>query len=439
MKIFIEHSGHELLNHGDTAMLQTAVNRLKKKWPQSNIRILTKSNERLNKYCPGTIAINPDTRVAYRKLSPLRIFPDRLLTFFPRILKEIILNVDYHFFKSIPRCHQAMVAIRKKKRIKDADIKKAYEYFNSVTSSDMVIATGGGYINDTFKWHTYPKLETIDLGVKFKKITALLGQGIGPVSDKRLDQQMRAVLPNVDLISLREKRTSLPILIKQGIPLSKIITTGDDAIEMAYRETPPVIGNLVGVNLRTATYAGIDAQITNDIKEILHVFTQRHKVKYIPIAISNHENGEDKEAIAKIIKTQEIDFNALDMIDSPVKVIKCIGKCRIVLTGSYHAGVFALSQGIPVVGLAKSQYYKVKFQGLADQFNGGCITVLLDDPQRKEMLLNSLEKSWIQSHSMRSVLLDAAQKQIESGRLIYERLRELAVLRANQSEKPATI
>ena len=36
-------------------------------------------------------------------------------------------------------------------------------------------------------------------------------------------------------------------------------------------------------------------------------------------------------------------------VDSPLRVIEEIGHCRIVITGSYHAGVFALSQGIPVV------------------------------------------------------------------------------------------
>ena len=30
---------------------------------------------------------------------------------------------------------------------------------------------------------------------------------------------------------------------------------------------------------------------------------------------------------------------------------------RLVITGSYHAGVFALAQGVPVLALAKSAYY----------------------------------------------------------------------------------
>jgi hypothetical protein len=43
LRIFIDHSGHELLNYGDTSMLQTAVYRLKKIWPEAIIYVFSKS------------------------------------------------------------------------------------------------------------------------------------------------------------------------------------------------------------------------------------------------------------------------------------------------------------------------------------------------------------------------------------------------------------
>ena len=51
----------------------------------------------------------------------------------------------------------------------------------------------------------------------------------------------------------------------------------------------------------------------------------------------------------------------------PRAIIKRIGRCRVVVTGSYHVAVFALSQGIPAICLANSEYYEIKFRGLADQ------------------------------------------------------------------------
>ncbi len=38
----------------------------------------------------------------------------------------------------------------------------------------------------------------------------------------------------INLITVREKRTSIPFLKSIGAPENNIITTGDDAIEIAY-------------------------------------------------------------------------------------------------------------------------------------------------------------------------------------------------------------
>ena len=50
------------------------------------------------------------------------------------------------------------------------------------------------------------------------------------------------------------------------------------------------------------------------------------------------------------------------------------------MTGAYHAAVFALAQGIPVVCLSNSPYYLAKFQGLEDLFGVGCTIVTLSEP-----------------------------------------------------------
>ena len=61
------------------------------------------------------------------------------------------------------------------------------------------------------------------------------------------------------------------------------------------------------------------------------------------------------------------------MPDAPVGTsiegtITTIARCRLVVTGSYHAALFALSMGVPAIGIATSRYYEDKFLGLADQF-----------------------------------------------------------------------
>jgi colanic acid/amylovoran biosynthesis protein len=96
-----------------------------------------------------------------------------------------------------------------------------------------------------------------------------------------------------------------------------------------------------------------------------------------------------------------------------------------VVTGSYHAGVFALAQGISVVGLAKSQYYKDKFLGVADQFGIGCEVILLDGEQLWEKLIISINNAWRSSEEVRPQLLESAKRQIDLGHTAYRKIYQL--------------
>ena len=111
-------------------------------------------------------------------------------------------------------------------------------------------------------------------------------------------------------------------------------------------------------------------------------------------------------------------------LDTPLKVIQQVGRCRIVVTGAYHAAVFAMSQGIPVVGLSASEDYTAKFLGLEDQFGLGCETVPLDEPEASERLAAALERTWPLAEQVRFPMQEAARRQIALSLSAYERVRQ---------------
>ena len=121
-------------------------------------------------------------------------------------------------------------------------------------------------------------------------------------------------------------------------------------------------------------------------------------------------------------------------LQTPADVMRQVGRCRLVITGSYHAGVFALSQGVPVIGLAKSDYYVAKFEGLADQFGCGCDTVPLNQTALKQDLLDKTSRLWKAAGALRPRLLQAAEKQIAQGQQAYERLRDLVEARPGREK-----
>ena len=230
---------------------------------------------------------------------------------------------------------------------------------------DSLVLTGSGIMTDIFMGSALRRLELLEKAICAKKTTVIFGQGFGPVEHPKLIKQMKAVLPKVDLICLRERLNSLPLLLKCGVEPSKIMITGDDAIEMAYLARANVLGDHIGINLRVSIGSELsfdESPFKRDIRTALHEVANRYNISLIPIPIDNS----DHLTIKKLLQIS----NSIKHLTTPQQVIEEIKQCRVVVTGSYHAAVWALSQGIPAIGLVKSSYYDYKFAGLADQFGG---------------------------------------------------------------------
>jgi polysaccharide pyruvyl transferase WcaK-like protein len=95
-----------------------------------------------------------------------------------------------------------------------------------------------------------------------------------------------------------------------------------------------------------------------------------------------------------------------------------------VVTGAYHAAVFALSQGIPVVGLGRSDYCMNKFEGLRDLFGAGCDIVHLDGNNLSERLTAAIDRAWNSAEAVRPALLESSRRQIAAGREAYRNVYE---------------
>jgi colanic acid/amylovoran biosynthesis protein len=146
---------------------------------------------------------------------------------------------------------------------------------------------------------------------------------------------------------------------------------------------------------------------------------KQHNISLIPIPIGHS----DQTAINELLQTP----NYNKRFNMPIQVIDEIKRCRVVVTGSYHAAVFALSQGIPAIGLVKSSYYASKFLGLAAQFGSGCEVLFLDDTSRLEdRLETALENLLKNAPENQQKLLEKAQLQIQASRNAYKKFYDLA-------------
>jgi polysaccharide pyruvyl transferase WcaK-like protein len=293
----------------------------------------------------------------------------------------------------------------------------------SILKADMLVVSGGGFLNDVFPGQAWPVFERLRGAIEAQTPFALMGQGMGPLRDPALVEAARFVLPQAELIAVRERTFSVPLLLELGVSHDRIVVTGDDAIEPAYRMRDARTGSNIGVNFRIADYAGTTSVDTASLHRALHRLAERISARLValPVCISDSaDTASDASGIAALVGGGTTD--ALEMPATTSSLIQRFSACRIVVTGSYHAAVFALSQGIPAACLFASEYYEMKFRGLREQFGGGCSLIAMAGKDFDKELDKGVGDLLLAADAAKPGLLAAAEKQIEDGRRAYDRL-----------------
>lgn len=377
----MDPGSHAALNLGDIAMLQVAVARMREAWPEAIIDVLTTDADRLARHCPGGRPLPAAGRYAWtgdgRRPGPLR---------------RLSLLRDEH----------------------------ARSYMRALRKADLFLVSGRGCLCDAFADESLQLLAELEAAAQLGVPTAMMGQGVGPLSDSAVRARAAEVLPSVELIAVREALTALPLFDSLGVAPGRVVVTGDDALELgAAAVAPGESGRSIGLNLRIGDSADIDEAATEAVGAAAHEVAAHVGAPLTSVPISMYPSQADPETFARL--TGE----PAPVPATTAEAIATIGTCRVVLTGSYHAAVFALAQGIPAVTIAASGYYEVKFNGLSDQY-GGAVPVL--QPRERDfpaLLAKSLEDAWRSAPQVRAELLEATRRQVRAGRSAYERLTGL--------------
>ena len=291
----------------------------------------------------------------------------------------------------------------------------------------MLVVSGGGFLTDVFPGQAWPVFERLRVAIESGIPFALMGQGIGPLRDPSLVAAAKSILPRADLIAVREPLYSVPLLLELGVSRDRILVTGDDAVEPAYRARHETAGLNIGVNLRVAEYAGTTAVDTVNLRNTLQAIAVKHSARLIalPVCIADSaDTASDTTVIETMLETGGVSL-ANEAPVTPASLIERFADCRVVVTGSYHAAVFALSQGIPAVCLFKSEYYEMKFRGLRAQFGEGCELIDMKTGDFEIKLARTVDGMWAEAEAFRPSLLVAAGNQIDAGHRAYDQLAEV--------------
>jgi polysaccharide pyruvyl transferase WcaK-like protein len=405
VRILVDQSGYDMLNLGDVAMLQGCVARLRQQWPTAEIGVIAHAPERLQRHCPGTTAIQE----TFADLPGLRMCPRKA-----RYASEQLWKIAGPLLCSRPP---------RSGRESDDTGPWPRTAIQAVHWADLVVASGGGYLTDTWWWHAAGVLSLLRLAHSQGKPTAMFGQGIGPLRDGALRSMACWVLPGLAALGLREEVTGRGLALSCGARRDVITITGDEAIEVI-PDTAPADAGALGFSIRAADYSGIGSQTAATVGECIVAAAHELGAPIVGLPVSRYATTSDLAAISTCIGAglASVDV-ALRDLSSPAELLSAAASCHAVVTGSYHAAVFSLAQGIPAVCLTKSHYYDAKFAGLNALFPDSCQVVSLSghDPARR--LRQAILTAWQLPASARYAARAAAAHQRVAGRSAYEGLR----------------
>ncbi|MFN8109914.1 MAG: polysaccharide pyruvyl transferase family protein [Thermoleophilia bacterium] len=368
MRFLLEHGEHQHRNRGDAAMLMVTAQRLREMWPQARLDVMTGD--------PGTLArLLPDA-------TPVRTAPGGRLS---------------RFRRSGPP---------------------------PVASVDALVCVGGGYLTDADPDQTRRVLGTVLEAQALGTPVVMFGQGIGPLDDPELVELARRALPGVRMIALREGREGPAILARLGVPADAVEVTGDDAVRLARAvpaEGPRGAG--IGVNHRLAAYLRTGDRDTELLREAVQAAATRHAAPLVAIPVS--EWDDDRPGTATLTRGfPHVDEAPAGDAD-PAWAMRRLDRCRVVVTTTYHLAVFALARGVPVVCGAASEYYRLKFAGLADLFPGGCRVVALTAADAGAQLAGAIDEAWRGAPEMAAALQRDADRQVALADVAYRRAAAL--------------
>jgi polysaccharide pyruvyl transferase WcaK-like protein len=419
MRIILDGGTYDFHNAGDVAMTQAAVLQLRRRFPDSEIMVFNDAPAQLAELIGGTTALATTGRFLFCERWCLLGALHHLL---PQGCSRRLAEVEDHLRLKFPKLSARWAGHRLRERGGAA----IAELCAVAGQADLVVATGGGYITDAFPNLAMAVLRTLGWAKALGKKTAMLGQGIGPISRHGIMSLAKDVLPTVDLIALRERLVGEKILRECGVKRERITVTGDDAIVLAFTGCEESSGMALGLNLRVAEYANVgDSQATRIVREVSK-WGREHGLEVVPLPVSTGGKESDLRALTELMAGSPECPSTPDAVVKPDWLIRQVARCKVVVTGSYHAGVFALAQGIPVVGLVGSGYYRAKFEGLADQFGTGVYLVQLGSGNDVRDLGAALDRAWDQASSVRPLLIESAKAQMRASQDAYDRLVTIA-------------
>jgi polysaccharide pyruvyl transferase WcaK-like protein len=303
---------------------------------------------------------------------------------------------------------------------------------------ELTIAVGGGYVCDMDEQRAIDVLELLADASRSGGVTAMCSQGVGPISSELLSEWVSKVVPEVDLVMLRERVTGRPLLERLGMPPERIVVPGDDAILLSRPPLPAADRRPIGVSLRDAPYLALHGS-EDEIGRGIALAAARLRAPLRPVT-SCEWADEDRSVNRRVAQSSPVAEPDIRRSAGPADFADALRRCGVVVTSLYHAAVFAISQGVPAVCLATSGYPMSKYEGLADLYGGLGLTVIdVSHGADATRIAEAIETAWETSDGLPAEL--ATRTEVIQAAILaeYQRLTEVVARRFDHIAEPEPV
>ncbi|UKS55700.1 polysaccharide pyruvyl transferase family protein [Exiguobacterium acetylicum] len=279
----------------------------------------------------------------------------------------------------------------------------------SIEKSGQIVYGAGGYLGEppTQKWRWgfsfFKKhVQVADTGFKNNKDLAIVGTGVGEITNIFTKRKVKKICNRAKLIAVRDEE-SKTYLKKIGIDDSKINVTADVALsltkdalpETAFDNLPTTIKS-INENLKYGIHIGISKteqnrnSLENLFKDVLLFLNSRSDIH--AVLIIDNDNKAQNDAVKYLsenLKNGYTIFRHKEIWETTAM----LSSLDVVLTNKLHVGIVSYALGsipiaIPYHSKTKRFYRQIKRDDLCLDINN------IKSNQVYELLNNTLDDNW---------------------------------------------
>jgi polysaccharide pyruvyl transferase WcaK-like protein len=254
-----------------------------------------------------------------------------------------------------------------------ADDDTALAVIEAIRASDGVAVSGGGNMASTWPSHIFERATIGAIARLLGKPLVVSGQTIGPHLDPADRELVAALLSSAALVGLREQ-PSYALSVDLGVPPGLLVQTVDDASFLAEQDDAPLEARAPYCLVSLSTHVGVENReaFQQRVAELLdHVATTtgldiRFFAHFASLDTSE-SRGDTVMHDAVMARMTTTGAETVDEGDS-VAAARLARGAALVVSSRYHPAVFAVSGGVPTIGIPVDDYTTTKLTGALGNF-----------------------------------------------------------------------